>query len=122
MIFYIPSFTQNNDGENITCEQAYDLIQKFQGDTNFIIIDLRPRNMFYEGHIENSIYYDVFSENFDNWVSQLNKDKTYLLYCNAGYRSAIALDKMKQMGFKNLYHMFEGLQEWKKQGFLTVKY
>lgn len=115
------SIAQNTDSENITCQQAYDLIQKFKADTNFVILDLRPQNMYNVEFIESAIYYDVFSENFDNWVSKLNKDKTYLLYCNVGHRSGIALDKMKQMGFKNLYHLFEGIKEWKKQGFVTMK-
>jgi rhodanese-related sulfurtransferase len=115
------SIAQNNEIENITCLQAVDLIQKFRNDTNFIIIDLRPENMYNEEHIENSIYYDVFSENFENWVNELNKDKVYLLYCNAGHRSGIALNKMKQLGFRNLYHLYEGLQEWKRQGFITIK-
>ncbi len=62
--------------------------------------------MYDEEHIENSIYYDVFSEDFENWVSKLNKDKVYLLYCTIGHISGIALDKMKQMDFKNLYHLY----------------
>ncbi len=115
------SMAQNTNTENITCQQAYDLIQKHSNDTNFIIIDLRPENMYNEEHIENSIYHDVFSEEFDSWVSKLNKDKVYLLYCTIGHRSGIALDKMKQMGFRNLYHLYEGIREWKKQGFITVK-
>ena len=115
------SLGQNTESENITCQQAFDLIQKFKGDTNFVILDLRPLNIYDAEHIGNAIYYDVFSENFDNWVSQLNRNKVYLLYCNVGHRSGIALDKMKQMGFKNLRHLFEGIQEWKKQGFVTIK-
>ncbi len=115
------SMAQNTNTENITCQQAYDLIQKHSNDTNFIIIDLRPENMYNEEHIENSIYYDVFSEEFDSWVSKLDKGKVYLLYCTIGHRSGIALDKMKQMGFRNLYHLYEGIREWKKQGFITVK-
>ncbi|HJX72503.1 MAG TPA: rhodanese-like domain-containing protein [Bacteroidales bacterium] len=72
-------------------------------------------------HIENSIYHDVFSEDFEDWLSQLNKEKIYLLYCNVGHRSGIALNKMKEMGFKNLYHLYEGIREWIKQGFKTAK-
>jgi rhodanese-related sulfurtransferase len=77
--------------------------------------------MFEVEHIEDAIYYDVFSEDFNNWVSLLNKNKTYLLYCTVGNRSGIALNRMKQMGFNNLYHLFEGIKEWKKQGFVTIE-
>ena len=121
LIVLIFSCARKNQPVNITCQEAFDLMQKFSNDTNFVILDLRPGNMYNEEHIENSIYYDVFSEDFENWVSKLNKDKVYLLYCTIGHRSGIALKKMKQMDFKNLYHLYEGIQEWKKQGFNTVK-
>jgi len=115
------SIAQNAELENLTCPQALALIQKFQYDTNFVILDLRTQTMYYEEHIENAIVYDVFSEGFDNWVSNLNKDKIFLLYCTRGHRSSIALDKMKQIGFNNLYHLYQGIIEWKNQGFNTIK-
>ena len=77
--------------------------------------------MYQEEHIENSIYCDVFSAEFDGWVNGLNKDKIYLLYCNAGKRSKVALEKMKEIGFKNLYHLYEGIRIWKSQGYTTSK-
>ena len=115
------SFAQDNKSENLTCPEAYALIQKFQNDTNFVILDLRTQAMYDEEHIENAIVYDVFSEGFDIWVGKLNKDKMYLLYCTRGHRSGIALEKMKQMGFNNLYHLYQGILEWKNQGFKTIK-
>jgi rhodanese-related sulfurtransferase len=115
------SMGQNKEPENITCQQAFDLIKKSGNDTNFVVIDFRPEKMYDEGHIKNSIFFDVFSENFENWLSKLSRNKVYLLYCNVGHISEIALNKMKQMGFKNLYHLYEGIQEWKRQGFPTEK-
>lgn len=107
--------------EDISCKQAFELIQKNWNNSDFVILDLRPVEMFNEGHLENSVYYDVFSEGFEKWVTGLNKDKMYLLYCTAGYRSGIALKTMKKSGFKNLYHLYEGIREWEKQGFKVVK-
>ena len=115
------SFAQDSGSENMTCSEAFALIQKYQNDTNFVILDLRTQAMYDGEHIENAIVYDVFSEGFDTWVNQLNKDKIYLLYCTRGHRSSIALDKMKQMGFNNLYHLYQGIIEWKDQGFKTIK-
>jgi rhodanese-related sulfurtransferase len=115
------SFAQDNKSENLTCSQAFAVIQKFQNDTNFVILDLRTQVMYDEEHIENAIVYDVFSVGFDTWVSKLKKDKKYLLYCTRGHRSGIAIEKMKQMGFINLYHLYQGITEWKNQGFKTIK-
>ncbi|KPK85301.1 MAG: hypothetical protein AMS27_07665 [Bacteroides sp. SM23_62_1] len=115
------SAPKNDDIENITCQQASDLIQEFRNNTSFIILDLRTEDMFMEEHIENSIYHDVFSEDFEDWLKGLDKEKVYLLYCNVGHRSGIALKKMKEMGFKNLYHLHEGIRVWKEQDFPTVR-
>ena len=112
---------QEHAEENISCLQSFELIENHQNDTNFIIIDLRTDAMFNEEHLENAICHDVFSDDFENWIDQFARDKTYLLYCNVGHRSGIALNKMKEMEFKNLYHLYEGIREWKKQGYKTVK-
>jgi len=112
---------QDTSMENITCKQSSELIQQHSNDTNFIILDLRTEQMYNEGHIENSLFHDVFSADFEGWLNTLDKNKTYLLYCNVGHRSGIALDKMEQAGFKNLYHLYEGIREWEKQGFEVVK-
>ena len=45
---------------------------------------------------------------FDKQISQLKKNKKYLLYCKGGKRSGKALVMMQQKGFKNLYHLVRG--------------
>ena len=113
---------QENVSINLSCSEAFLLIQDHMEDTCFVILDLRPEEMYSKEHIENAIYFDVFSEEFDQWVSSQNKNATYLLYCNMGYRSGIAMGKMKQLGFKKLYHLHQGINEWKKQGYKTVSH
>lgn len=106
---------------DITCSQALNLIQSFGCDTGFVIIDLRPQLMYDEGHIENAISYDVYSDQFESWIEELDKNNHYLLYCNIGQRSRIGMEKMEALGFKNLYHLYEGLVKWKSEGYSTVR-
>jgi len=106
--------------EDVTCKQAYELIEKHKSDSNFVIIDFRPQEKYNAAHIKNALYLDVFSEYADKWLSILDKDKTYLIYCTIGHRSKIALKKMKDLDFKNLYHLFEGLTIWEKEGYEII--
>ncbi len=106
--------------QNVSCQQARDLIRGHQGDSNFVILDFRTKEMFDQAHIEGAIVHDAFSPDIDTWLESLDKNKVYLIYCTLGHRSGIALDKMKGMKFKNILHMHEGLAQWKKLGYETV--
>ena len=115
-----PSAGDKADGANISCEQALALIKAHEGDTNFVIIDFRPKEKYEKSHLENATYYDVFSDGVDGWLDSLDKNKTYLIYCTIGHRSGIALAKMRDKGFENVYHMNEGLRLWQARGYKTL--
>ena len=106
--------------EDITCKQAYELMQKHKSDSNFVIIDFRPEKKYNAAHIKNALFLDVFFDNADKWLGILDKDKIYLIYCTIGHRSSIALKKMKDLDFKNLYHLYEGLTTWKNEGYEVI--
>ena len=106
--------------EDISCKQAWELIQKHKADTNFVIVDFRPKEIFDEAHIEDAIYFDVFDKGIDEWLKGLDKNRTYLIYCTIGFRSGIGLEKMKKLGFKNIYHMYQGLERWQEEGYKTL--
>ena len=56
---------QNDVIKGVTCHEAFELIQLHLDDPNFVIIDLRPEKMYMDEHIQDAIYYDVFSKQFD---------------------------------------------------------
>lgn len=113
--------SQQENVINVTCEQSFKLLQEHKDDPDFVIVDLRTKAMFEAERIENAIQFDVFSTGFDEWIKKLDKEKTYLIYCNAGKRSSVAVQKMKILKFNHIYHLFEGLQEWKANGLATIK-
>ena len=42
--------------------------------------------------------------------------KTYVLYCAAASRSALACKSLQEMGFKNIVHFAQGYNGWKSAG------
>jgi rhodanese-related sulfurtransferase len=114
------SADEGSEKEDISCEQALELIQAHLGDSSFVIVDFRPIEKYKNAYLENAVFYDVFLDDIDEWLDTLDKDKTYLIYCTIGHRSGIALEKMKVMGFKNVYHMYEGVRKWKELGYETL--
>ncbi len=109
--------------ENITPQEAFNLIQENQHNPDFIIIDVRTPEEFAEGHIENAINIDFLSVTFTDEISKLDKNKTYLIYytCQCGNVSRKVLKVMVELNFREVYNIRDGLDGWKAEGLPTVK-
>ena len=107
--------------EDITLEEAFALMEDNRYDENFVIIDVRTPEEYAGGHIEKAINLDYYSETFEDELNQLDKDKTYLIYCRSGNRSGKALDVMAEFGFREVYNMLGGIVQWEEVNLPTVK-
>src|SRR5690606_33984294 len=68
-----------------------------------IVLDVRTADEYKSGHIEGAVNIDVLdSTTFLNRIAKLEKDKTYLVYCRSGKRSANASTIMLNNGFSSL--------------------
>lgn len=94
---------------------AKDVAAELQKDgTEWIIIDVRTPAEFAEGHLKNANNVDIASEDFEEIITPLEVDDFYVVYCRTGSRSVKAVEKMEKMGFKNIVHMKDGIDGWKK--------
>ncbi len=102
---------------DIEAQEAFDLIQDNKDNPDFIIVDVRTPEEYNEGHIENAVNIDYNSESFKSQVGELDKDKTYLVYCRSGKRSAGAVGIMKELEFMEINHLVVGIIGWTNEGF-----
>src|SRR5258706_12157844 len=79
-----------------------------------VVLDVRTENEFKAGHIPGAVNIDVNSPEFDKKVGELDKNKTYLVHCAGGVRSAKACKKLETIGFKGLYDLAPGFRGWEK--------
>ena len=86
-----------------------------------VLIDVRKPEEFSEGIISGADNIDFTAPDFTNKIAGLDRSKPYFVYCKSGKRSANAVSQMKEMGFKNLYTLDGGLNNWKDQGLEIVK-
>jgi rhodanese-related sulfurtransferase len=107
--------------ENITPPEAFALIQDNQNNPDFVIIDVRTPEEFADGHIENAINLDYYSETFRDELNKLDKGKKYLIYCRSGNRSGKALNIAGELEFREAYNMLGGIIEWKAEGLPFTK-
>ena len=76
------------------------------------IIDVRSVREYNEGHLEESINVpeNEINKVFENIIK--NKDKQMVLYCASGFRSSKAYNKLKNLGYNNVYTLYGGLQNY----------
>ncbi|MEZ5084079.1 MAG: rhodanese-like domain-containing protein [Bacteroidales bacterium] len=106
---------------NINASEALAVIEKNLTNEELVILDTRTMGEYNQGHIENSLFLDFSAKDFYTRVSALDKNKTYLVYCNSGRRSAITMDFMKKNGFNNAWNLEGGIIAWQRAGFTLVK-
>lgn len=99
--------------DTLSVSEAYQLIKDNKSNSGFIILDVRTPGEFNESHIENSINIDRHASDFEVQLAKLDKNKTYIIYCKRGVRSAYALNLMKKLGITNSKHIRGGIDEWK---------
>ncbi len=106
--------------KDLTVQEAYALINRNLGNSNFIILDVRTLEEYSTGHLQNALNLDVNSGKFEQEVNKLDKNKVYLVYCRSGVRSKKAADIMLNTGFKEIYNMTGGILEWQAEGYSVV--
>lgn len=96
-----------NDVDNkITTEEVYKLID----DTEIVIVDVRESYEYNYSHIKNAINVPLGDiETFDDLGFE--KDKKIVVYCQSGRRSEMALEKLIDMGYTNVFDM-SGIDSW----------
>lgn len=85
---------------------------KIESEADAVILDVRSEMELADGSVPNHILIDIMQPDFANKISELDKDKTYLVYCRSGNRSGKACALMGQMGFTKLYNLEGGIMAW----------
>ncbi len=77
-----------------------------------IILDVRTKDEYENGHIKDAINIDFYSPFFENQIKKLPLNKIYLIYCHSGRRSLEAANLMDSLGFRQIYNLSNGIISW----------
>jgi rhodanese-related sulfurtransferase len=102
-------------GNNMN-KTAYTLIEQdkakeMMNDENIVVLDVRTKEEYDEGHIPNAVLLPVteIEENAEKILT--DKKATILVYCRSGNRSETASKKLIELGYTNVYD-FGGINTW----------
>ena len=89
-----------------------DLKDKINNKEEFILIDVREESEWNKGKIPGSMYLGKGIIERDIETSIPNKQLEMVLYCQGGFRSALAAKSLKEMGYMNVLSLKGGFGEW----------
>ncbi len=96
--------------EDLTQEEW---VAQLENDDNAVVLDVRTDNEVADGIIPNAIHLDIYKgQEFINAIDDLDKTKSYYVYCRSGNRSGQACQIMEELGFEKAYNLEGGMLEW----------
>lgn len=111
-LFLILPSTFAADYKNLNVEQ----FEKMRAAKTNVLLDVRTKKEYEAGHIPGAVLIDFNAPDFEKKIGSLDKDKTYLVHCAVGGRSAKAAAKMSALNFKSVYNLEGGYRAWEKAG------
>ena len=79
---------------------------------NVVVLDVRTPQETAQGVIKGAVEINLYDPEFEQKIQQLDKSKTYLVYCRSGKRSVSACNVMAKNGFSKLYNLKGGYNSW----------
>jgi len=86
-----------------------------------LLIDVREDSEWTAGHAAGSLHLGkgIIERDIESKVPQ--KETTLVLYCGGGYRSALAGDALRQMGYRNVLSLEGGWRDYQASGLPVEK-
>lgn len=99
-------FKINRQSQNLSLKEIREIMQN---NKNVILVDVRSKQEFLEGHLDGAINIPLYDLEQCCECKLKNKDAIIITYCQYGMRSKKAIMQLKRHGYKNLYHLKDGL-------------
>ena len=98
--------------ETIPEYDVHEVKNKIEQSQDFILVDVREDREWVQGNIPSSIHIGkgVIERDVANLIP--DQETEVVLYCQGGYRSALAGESLKEMGYKNVLSMSGGFSDW----------
>ena len=94
---------------------------KLESGDAFRLIDVREGEEYTRGHLPGaeSLCKGIIERDIEEKVP--DAETPIVLYCGGGFRSALAGDNLKKMGYKKVHSMWGGWRAWTEAGYPVEK-
>jgi rhodanese-related sulfurtransferase len=86
------------------------------GDASFVLLDVREDHEWAKGHLPGATHLGrgILERDIETRVP--GPDTEIIIYCGGGFRSALAAESLKTMGYTNVASMWGGIRGWQDAG------
>lgn len=107
-------FTMSACSKGYTNISNEELVEMFESDTEYLFIDVRTREEFYNERIAGfNLNYDFYFFDEDrSLLSDLDTSMPVVIMCNSGNRSVDASKIFLDLGFTEVYNLKDGIEGW----------
>ena len=90
-------------------------------DASVLLIDTREESEFAAGHAAGALHLSkgIIERDIEHRVPE--NERTLVLYCGGGYRSALAADNLQRMGYRRVWSLAGGWRAWLEAGMPVEK-
>lgn len=81
-----------------------------------LLVDIREDSEWNAGHAAGAVHIGKGVIERDIETKAPDKNATLVLYCGGGFRSALAADALRQMGYANAISLDGGWRAWQNAG------
>ncbi len=129
LFFGLMLFQACSQNANTSTQEAKKPISELLGPEEFkqkmvqepgILLDIRTHSEQKKGIIPTAQCLDFFSDSFEATLNNMDKSKTYYIYCASGGRSSEAAELMIKNGFVHVVDLDGGIKRWKEAN-LTIE-
>jgi rhodanese-related sulfurtransferase len=86
-----------------------------ESNPSMLLIDCREPNEWNLGHIPGAVF--IARGGLEQRIEAVaTRDRTIVIYCQSGNRSALAADTLQQMGYADVASMSSGIRGWVEAG------
>ncbi|MBN1951143.1 MAG: rhodanese-like domain-containing protein [Bacteroidales bacterium] len=121
LLFFVGACAEKADEgsviRNVGAAEFKVLVDKGEGQ----LVDLRTPDEFASGYIEGASLINIYSPDFRDQLSMLDRETPVYIYCRSGNRSANSIYIFEEMGFREIVNLRDGILEWTEMGFGLVQ-
>ncbi|MEM1056194.1 MAG: rhodanese-like domain-containing protein [Bacteroidota bacterium] len=104
--------------ERITETTAESVQDRREAGEGFTLVDVREGHEWAAGRIPGAVHLGKGVVERDAETRFPDLDAPLVLYCGGGYRSALAADALRAMGYSRVESMDGGIRGWREAGFV----